>query len=69
MEVFLEVFSQLGVPVGCLVATFWLWNKEREEHKSMEQEISKAIQNNTLALQKLTDKIDLEVRIKKNVES
>ena len=69
MEVFVEVFSQLGVPVGCLIATFWLWNKEREEHKTMEQEISKAIQNNTLALQKLTDKIDMEERTRNNVES
>ena len=37
---------------------FAMLNKEREEHKSEMSEVTKAIQNNTLALQALKDKLD-----------
>ena len=53
-----ELFSNLAVPVACLVATFWLWNKEREDHKAENKELTQAIQNNTLIMQKLVDKLE-----------
>lgn len=43
--------------MACLIATFWLWNKERDEHKLSEDKMSEAIQNNTLVMQKLIDKL------------
>ena len=36
-----ELFTQVGVPIACLVVTFSLWNKEREDHK---QEMKEVIQ-------------------------
>ena len=54
------LFSNLAVPVACLVATFWLWNKEREDHKAEQKELTEAIANNTLVMQKLVDKLDKE---------
>jgi hypothetical protein len=48
----------LAVPVACLVATFYLWNKEREDHKQEQKELTEAIANNTLVMQKLVDKLD-----------
>ena len=30
MEPIVSLFSNLAVPVACLIATFYLWNKERE---------------------------------------
>lgn len=56
----IALFSNLAVPVACLVATFWLWNKEREDHKAEQKELTEAIANNTLVMQKLVDKLDKE---------
>ena len=53
-----ELFSNLAVPVACLIATFWLWNKEREDHKAEQKELTEAIANNTLVMQKLVDILD-----------
>ncbi len=71
MDAIVSIFSNLAVPVACLVATFFLWNKEREDHKteqkeladairSSNKELTEAISNNTLVVQKLVDKIDRE---------
>lgn len=64
-----QIISNLGVPVGCLIGSFWLLNKQREDHKaevdalrtqfnSTQTEITKAINNNTVALEKLVAKIN-----------
>ena len=58
MDAIVGLFSNLAVPVACLVATFWLWNKEREDHKSEQKELSEAIHNNTVVIQKLIDKLE-----------
>lgn len=57
MQDIITVVQNLGIPMACLIATFWLWNKERDEHKESENKMSEAIQNNTLVMQKLIDKI------------
>lgn len=58
MQDIIAVFQNLGIPVACLIATFWLWNKEREEHKEAESNMVEAVHNNTLVIQKLIDKLD-----------
>lgn len=58
VDVIVNLFSNLAVPVACLIATFYLWNKEREDHKTEQKELSDAIHNNTLVIQKLIDKLD-----------
>lgn len=58
MEAITSLFSNLAVPVACLIATFYLWNKEREDHKQEQKELAEAIANNTLVMQKLIDKLD-----------
>lgn len=57
MQDIITVVQNLGIPMACLIATFWLWNKERDEHKLSEDKMSEAIQNNTLVMQKLIDKL------------
>ena len=63
MEGITSLFSNLAVPVACLIATFYLWNKEREDHKAEQKELTEAIANNTLVMQKLVDKLDKEGRL------
>lgn len=52
------LIGSLGFPIAACIAMFAMLNKEREEHKSEMCEVTKAIQNNTLALQALKDKLD-----------
>ena len=58
MDMLIDIFSNFAVPVACLVACFWLWNKEREDHKAEMKELTQAVQNNTLVVQKLLDKLE-----------
>lgn len=69
LDAVVKIISDLGVPVGCLVGAFWLLNKERIDHKAevdglrtehntTETEMIKAINNNTLAIEKLIGKLN-----------
>lgn len=53
-----QVFSSLGVPVACLAVTFYLWYTETQSHKEEMNKMTDALNNNTLILQKLLDKLD-----------
>ena len=52
-----SLIGSLGFPIACVIAMFYMWNKEREDHKSEMQEVTKAIENNTLALTTLVSKL------------
>lgn len=52
-----SLISNLGFPIACVVAMFWMMNKEREDHKEEMQKVTDAVNNNTLALQRLVDSI------------
>lgn len=52
-----SLIGSLGFPIACVIAMFYMWNKEREDHKSEMQEVTKAIENNTLALSALEAKL------------
>ncbi|MBP5412804.1 MAG: hypothetical protein J6Y47_06100 [Bacteroidales bacterium] len=58
IEIFKDIVSNLGVPIACLVVTFKLWQKETEKHDQAENKMTEAINNNTLALNKLVDRMD-----------
>lgn len=49
--------SNVGVPCACLIATFYLWFKETEAHKEEMTKMTEALNNNTIALTKLTGHI------------
>lgn len=51
------IISNLGFPITCVVAMFWMMNKEREDHKEEMQKVTEALNNNTLALTELRDMI------------
>lgn len=58
IEIVKDLVSNLGVPVTCLIITFKLWNKEREDHKAEMKEVTEALNNNTLVMQRLVDKLE-----------
>ena len=51
------LISNVGVPCACLIATFYLWFKETEAHKEEMVNMTEALNNNTIALTKLTEHI------------
>lgn len=60
IETISQLFSALGVPVACLAVTFYLWYRETENHKEEIANLTAALNNNTLVMQKLADKLDSE---------
>lgn len=50
---FTQLIANLGFPIACVIALFWSWSKEREDHKAEIQAMTEAVNNNTLALTKL----------------
>ncbi len=53
-----QIVSNLGVPVACLIAMFWLMNKEREDHKNESGRFVEAINNNTVIMTKLAERLE-----------
>lgn len=53
-----QLIGSLGFPIACVVAMFFFWNKEREDHKTEMQKMTEALNNNTLALIKIESIIE-----------
>lgn len=53
MENLPEIVSNLGFPIACVCAMFFMWNKEREDHKDEVKELTAAVNNNTVVMEKI----------------
>lgn len=58
VNVITQIISNLGFPIACVVAMFWMLNKERDAHKAETAELSKAIENNTNVMTQVLDKLE-----------
>lgn len=55
------LISTLGFPIGmCLIMCYYI-NKINDVHKEESDKFAEALNNNTMVLQKLCDKLDSEV--------
>ena len=54
----LEIISTVGFPIACCIAMFVQQNKMSENHKKEMSEMKSAIDNNTIALTKLIEKLN-----------
>lgn len=52
-----QLISSLGFPIACCIAMFWQNNKLNESHKSEVSKLNEAINNNTIALNHIIDKL------------
>lgn len=52
-----SLIANLGFPIACVIAMFWMLNKESENHKEEMKKVTEALNNNTLALTELRDMI------------
>lgn len=62
IDVIDKFIQNVGFPIACVVAMFWMWNRERQEHKAEAEKWTEAINNNTLIMQRLLDKLDGDSR-------
>lgn len=57
------LISTLGFPIGmCLIMCYYI-NKINDAHKDESDKFADALNNNTVVLQKLCDKLDSEVNV------
>jgi hypothetical protein len=52
-----QLISSLGFPIACCIAMFWQNNKLSESHKEETTKLNEAVNNNTIALNHLIDKL------------
>lgn len=60
MNEIIQLISNVGFPIACTIALFYLMNKEREAHAEETSKITQAINNNTIALNKLLEKENVQ---------
>lgn len=56
----IQLVGSLGFPIVACGALFWCMVKSDEQHKEEMNKISEALNNNTRALVKLTERLDKE---------
>ena len=54
----IQLVGSLGFPIVACAALFWLMVKSDEQHKGEMNKMSEALNNNTTALVKLTEKLE-----------
>lgn len=53
-----NVISTVGFPICVCLICFWYINKMQERHKAETDKLAEALNNNTLVMQRLVDKLD-----------
>lgn len=57
----IQLVGSLGFPIVMCGALFWRMVKSDEQHKEEMDKLSEALNNNTIAITKLSDKLDKEL--------
>lgn len=57
-NIVIQLISTLGFPIVCCIALFWRMIKSDEQHKQEMDKISEALNNNTIAMEKLYERLN-----------
>lgn len=57
VDMLTTIISNVGFPIACVIAMFYMWNKEREAHKEETDRLAEAINNNTVVMQQVLNKL------------
>lgn len=60
VNVIIQLVGSLGFPIACCGALFWRMVKSDEKHAEEMKQMSDALNNNTVALTRLTEKLEKE---------
>lgn len=58
VDLAIQLINGVGFPIACTIALFYTQNTDRKQHKEEAAGFSTAIQNNTIAITRLVDKIE-----------
>lgn len=58
INIILQAISTVGFPIVVAGAMFWKMNRQDEVHREEINKVTEAINNNTVALTQLIDKLD-----------
>ena len=58
MEEVLQAISTLGFPIAAYVGLFWYMVKKDGQHKAEIDLLSNAVQNNTIVMTEIRDRLD-----------
>lgn len=58
IDILIQFIKDVGFPIACVIAMFWMWDRERIEHKEEADKWAEAINNNTAVMQKLLERIE-----------
>lgn len=68
LEMLTQLISTVGFPIAVTVYLLWYVNKQSAQHKEEMDNVTQAIQNNTLALTQLIDAITYKGGMTNGVE-
>lgn len=57
MEDIVNIVSNVGFPIACVIVMFFQMEKERESHKQESEKWVEAINNNTKVMEKVLEKV------------
>ncbi len=57
LSVIAQLISQVGFPIACCIVMFMSLTREQDAHKSEMSAIVEAVNNNTIALTKLAERM------------
>lgn len=60
VNVIIQLVGSLGFPIVCCGVLFWRMVKSDEKHADEMKQMSDALNNNTVALTRLTEKLEKE---------
>lgn len=52
-----QIVGNLGVPMACLLGMFWLYQRQDARHAEESAKFTEAINNNTLAINTLIERL------------
>lgn len=64
ITVILQAITTVGFPIVMCLVLMWYVMKSNESHKEETKDFTDALNRNTLVLQKLCDKLDIEMEEK-----
>lgn len=59
---FATLISNIGFPIACVIAMFYLLEQERKAHKEESDKWTEAVNNNTAVMQRVLDRLDTLTR-------
>ena len=54
------LLGNYAFPIVCVIAMFFMWNKEREDHKNEVKQMTEAVNNNTTVLKQILTKLGVQ---------